>query len=270
MNNNNMELVETLENLTKAVREKKNKAENTTRLYAIIYGILVIFVIAYTSIIFAKIKEYATPDAVSAIVKNKIKDSLPGLDKALLDKARKNAPFIADKAVEAVNDVIPKAEDMIKDVINQNTKLLIAQIKTDIFPQFLKVLRDNEKPISESAKAISDEYVAKELAKTLADDIKREIDNNVICYELFQKLSSVTNELDKIVRKPANELTAKEAAERKIIVNWIFLVKKGDTFNGIINNPSVRKFKFFWEDVIDGIIPENIKTDLDATMKPGN
>ena len=78
------------------------------------------------------------------------------------------------------------------------------------------------------------------------------------------------SELDKIVRKPANELTAKEAAERKIIVNWIFLVKKGDTFNGIINNPSVRKFKFFWEDVIDGIIPENIKTDLDATMKPGN
>lgn len=257
------ELIESIESLSKAIGEKKKKAVGTTKLYAIVYALLIVFVVCYTTVIFVKIKEYATPDAVSAMIMNKVKDSLPDLNKAIVDHSRKAAPMIADKAVESVNEAIPKAEEMVKDVIRQYTRQIVVQMKADIFPKFIKILKDNSKQISQSADALTDENTAKELAKTLADEIRREIDNNVICYEFFQKLKEVTGELERIASKPANELTAKEAAERRMIVNWLYLVKKGDTFKGLMNT-SMRKFVFFWEDLVNGILPEHVKKDLEA------
>ncbi|HCE43616.1 MAG TPA: hypothetical protein DET40_08710 [Lentisphaeria bacterium] len=263
-NNNNIELLAKVDHLAKITQEKKNKAINTTKLFAIVYGILVLFVFAYTSIIFAKIKEYTTPDAVSAIVKNRIKESLPDLNKGLLDMTKKNAPILAEKAVEAVQEAIPKVEDMIKEMIDQNAKLLIVQIKTELFPQFLKIIRENAKPISESADALTDENTAKEIAKVLAQEIEREIDYNVIGDEFYKKLDAFRAELEKIVLKPANQLTAKEAAERRIIVNWIYLVKKGESVQSIMTS-LVYRFSFIWEDLIGSVIPDDsVKDDTIA------
>ncbi|MFZ2657512.1 MAG: hypothetical protein WAX69_21435 [Victivallales bacterium] len=262
--NNNIELLAKVDHLAKITQEKKNKMISTTKLYAIVYGILVLFVFAYTSIIFAKIKEYTTPDAVSAMGKNYVKSILPDANKYLLEQTKKNAPFIADKAVEAVHEAIPKVEDLIKDVIDQNAKQLIVQIKTELFPKFLKIIRENAKPISESADALTDENTAKEIAKILAQEIEREIDYNVIGDEFYKKLDVFRIELEKIVQKPANQLTVKEAAERRIIVNWIHLVKKGESVQSILTT-LVHRFSFVWEDLIGSVIPpEDTKDDTVA------
>jgi hypothetical protein len=259
------ELRKTIENLAKAVNEKKCASQKTTVFYTVAYAMLALFVVAYTAIIFGKIKEYVTPDAISAVVMNKVRDSLPDVNKAVVSRAKEAAPMIADKAVEAVNNVIPKAEDMIKEALKNYSRVIVVQIKTEVFPQFLKILRDNAKPISESAEALSDEATAKELAKTVADEIRKEIDDKLICYEFFQKLKEVTGELDKISDKPSNELTAKEAAERKLIVCWVYLVKKGD-INGVFNT-SLKRLSFFWQDLAGKIVPEGIAKELQA-VKP--
>ncbi len=262
--NNNIEILAKVDHIAKVTQEKKNKALSTTKLYAIVYGILVLFVFAYTSIIFAKIKEYTTPDSISAVVKNKIKDSLPDLNNALLEQTKKNAPVLADKAVEAINDAIPKVEDLVKDIIDQNAKQLIVQMKAELFPQFLKIIKDNAKPISESADALTDENTAKEIAKAIVKEIETEIDYNVIGDEFYKKLENFRAELEKIAVKPANQLTMKEAAERRIIVNWVYLIKNGESMQSIIST-LVGRFSFVWEDLIQSAIPpEDAKDDTVA------
>ncbi len=251
--NNNIELLAKVDHLAKVIQEKKNKAMGTTKMYAIVYGIIVLFIFGYTSVIFAKLKEYSTPDNISALVKNKIKDSLPGLNHSLITQARKNAPIIAEKAVEAINEAIPKIEDVIKNVIDENAKKVILQIKGDIFPKFNKILRDNAKVINDSAEALTDENTAKEIAKALVKEIEREIDYNIIGDEFYKKLESFRAELEAIAVKPANQLTMKEAAERKIIVNWLYLINNGVSLQNIAST-LVSSCSFAWEDLLGKVI----------------
>ena len=258
MNNSNIELIAKVDHLTKLMQEKKNKAIGTTKMYAIVYGVIVLFVFGYTSIIFAKLKEYSTPDNISALVKNKIKDSLPGLNQALVSQARKNAPIIAERAVEAVNEAIPRIEDLVKGVIDDNAKKIILQIKGDIFPKFHKILKDNAKAINDSANALTDENTAKEIAKTLVKEIEREIDYNIVGDEFYKKLDSFRTELEKIATKPANKLTMKEAAERKIIVNWLYLIKNGESLQSITST-FMSRCAFVWEDLL-GKVVQNVDT----------
>ena len=258
MNNSNIELIAKVDHLTKLMQEKKNKAIGTTKMYAIVYGVIVLFVFGYTSIIFAKLKEYSTPDNISALVKNKIKDSLPGLNQALVSQARKNAPIIAERAVEAVNEAIPKIEDLIKGVIDDNAKKIILQIKGDIFPKFHKILKDNAKAINDSANALTDENTAKEIAKTLVKEIEREIDYNIIGDDFYKKLDGLRAELEKIATKPVNKLTMKEAAERKIIVNWLYLIKNGESLQSITST-FMSRCAFVWEDLL-GKVVQNVDT----------
>jgi len=253
MNNNNIELIAKVDHLSKVMQERKTSAISSTKLYAIIYGVIVLFVFGYTSIIFAKIKEYSTPDNISALVKNKIKDSLPGLNQTLISQAKKNAPIIAEKAVDAVNESIPKIETLVKNIIDQNAKHIILQIKGDMFPKFHKILKDNAKAINDSADALTDEKTAREIAKTLVKEIEREIDYNVVGDEFYKKLDSFRAELEKIATKPVSQLTMKEAAERKIIVNWIYLIKNGETLQSVTST-IVSRCAFIWEDLIGKVI----------------
>lgn len=258
MNNNNIELIAKVDHLAKVIQEKKNKAIGTTKMYAIIYGVIVLFVFGYTSIIFAKIKEYSTPDNISALVKNKIKESLPNLNQTLVAQAKKNAPIIAERAVEAVNESIPKIEDLVKNIIDDNARKIILQIKGDMFPKFHKILKDNAKAINDSADALTDEKTAKEIAKTLVKEIEREIDYNIIGDEFYKKLDSFRVELEKVATKPANQLTMKEAAERKIIVSWIYLIKNGESLQSVTTT-ILNRCSFVWEDLI-GKVVENVDT----------
>lgn len=251
--NNNIELLAKVDHLSKVIQEKKNKAVNTTKMYAIVYGVIVLFVFGYTSIILAKLKEYSTPDNISALVKNKIKDSLPGLNQALLSQAKKNAPAIAEKAVEAVNESIPKIEDLVKNVIDENAKRVILQIKGEMFPKFIKIMKENAKAINDSADALTDENTANEIAKTFVKEIEREIDYNIIGDEFYRKFDSFRAELEKIAVKPADKLTMKEAAERRIIVNWLYLVKNGESLQSIASTITTR-CAFVWEDLIGKVV----------------
>ncbi len=260
------ELRRSIESLAKAVNYKKDSLRKTTVFYLILYGLFAAFVVVYTSLIFSRIKEYVTPDAVSAIVMNKMRDSLPDINNAIMAQSKVIAPLIADKAVESVNEAIPKAEDMVKDALKKYTGQLVLQIKTDVFPLFLQILRDNAKPISESAETLTDEAAAKELAKMLADELRKEIDDKLICYEFFQKLKEATGELERIAAKPTSELTAKDAAERNFIVCWIYLVKRGDV-SGIFNT-SLKRLSFFWQDIAGKIVPESVTKELEAVV-PG-
>ncbi len=259
MNNNNIELIAKVDHLSKLVQEKKNKAVSTTKMYAIVYGVIVLFVFGYTSVIFAKLREYSTPDNISALVKNKIKDSLPALNQALIEQARKNGPIIAERAVEAVNESIPKIEDIVKKVVDDNARKIILQIKGDMFPKFNKILKQNAKAINDSADALTDENTAKEIAKTLVKEIEREIDYNIIGDEFYKKLDSFRVELEKIATKPADKLTMKEAAERKIIVNWLYLIKNGESLQSI-SSTFLSRCSFIWDDLI-GRIVQNVDTE---------
>jgi len=253
MNNNNIELLAKVDHLSKLVQEKKNKAIGTTKMYAIIYGIIVLFVFGYTSIIFAKLKEYSTPDNISTLVRNKIKDSLPGLNETIVSHAKKAAPIIAEKAVEAVNESIPKIEDIVKNLIDDNAKRIIIQIKGEIFPKFTEILKHNAKTINDSADALTDENTANEIAKALVKEIEQEIDYKIIGDEFYSKLDNFRTELEKIAAKPVDQLTMKEAAERKVIVNWLYLVKNGESLQSI-SSTFLNKCSFVWEDLFGNIL----------------
>ena len=254
MSNNN-EILAKLDALTKEVEEKKKKAISNAKTNAIIYGVLVIFVFGYTSFIFAKIKELATPETIAMTVKEQIKKSLPKINDAIIEQTKKNAPILADKAVSAVHEVIPKIEDIIKEVIDEHAKVLVTELKTELFPKFSKIIKENAKDINDSAAALTDETTAQELAKIIVKELDQQIDyNNIIGDEFYEKFNNLTKELDSIASKSPAELTLKEATERRIIVQWIYLIKKGESVQSVAT-ALVQRCSFIWEDLIGNVIP---------------
>jgi hypothetical protein len=79
---------------------------------------------------------------------------------------------------------------------------------------------------------VTDERVANELAKIMVDDIGKELDS-FMNDKVKWRIGKLRAELDRISRKPYNELTKKEAAERRLIVNWVYLMEREEDLPGI-------------------------------------
>ena len=206
--------------LTEKIALARKKTENSTRISAIVYIVLVLFVFGYTSVILNLLKQKATPDSISAQIRLMIdRDLLTDENrKYVTDSCREQTPVIADALVKLVQDqIMPNVETSVKKLIDAQVDSMIARLEKDVYPEISKVIKEHSEELQQH-KDITDEQVANELAKILAKDLDREM-GEFINDKLKWRMEKLAKELDEISSKPYSSLTCKEAAERRLIVN---------------------------------------------------
>jgi hypothetical protein len=240
---------------------------------SIVYTLLAIFVLIYTSILFVWIKDAVKPDSLSAMLKNIITDKLEQVHPMLDELADKHAVDLADSAVAAIHEQIPTIETALKDMIKEHSGALVNRIKVELFPQFHEVLKQNSKEIKLAAEALSDENATKELAKILVKNISEEMDisEGLIAADMDAELEKIRQHLESLLTKPASELTAKDAAQKEAIVAALYLFSK-DQALGKICKTALDRIGYSWEYLLkefglEGMAEGELDIEVDVEVK---
>lgn len=237
--------------LSKQIEEKRNKAVRMAKITAIVYAIIVIFVFGYTTFLMSWIQKATTVDNVSAYMQDTLRGMIPQFHQQILKYSKEQIPVLSDKIINLIHENIPAIEDMAKNAVSDSVGKLITEIKDQVFPQFIEVIRANSKEIGEYAEVLTDETATAELAKMIVSEMEKNIDYNIIKDEFYQQFNTLKKQLDELAEKPVSEMTKKELAERNALVNWMFMMKHGESFQSVLSI-LIRDFSYSLESFMDG------------------
>ena len=215
-----------LDVLFQKIQKMQVQASKSTKMTAIGYLIVVIFVFIYTTGLMSWINKEVTANSLSAQMRNMVdKSVLTDANREKLVKyCKKQAPVWADKLVQITHDqVIPVAKSKVISIIDNATNSGIAVLKHDFSPKVAELIKANAESLNKH-KDISDQSVANEVAKILADEAEREMDV-FIDSKVKYRIAHLRSQLNELAAIPYKDLTRKQAAKRRLIVNWVFLME---------------------------------------------
>jgi hypothetical protein len=205
----------------------RKKAVFSTKLTALVYGLLVVFVFAYTSFIVTHLKRAATPDNLSAVVKTTIQEMLPALRVNVVNSAKASAPQLADYLANLPKEVAPILEDRVKSLVDDQIDVVVTAVKTDLVPRLVEVLDANAEAIHLTTESLKDQSVASALSLLLVEELEVEMDK-MFNDQFRRTCADLRDQLDQIREKPVDALTQKERVERQLLIGWVFLTEHGD------------------------------------------
>jgi hypothetical protein len=221
------EMLKRLESLEKAVATERQKTEKGMMITLVVYGLLVLFVIGYTTYIKNALKSVATPESVAALLSSQVEDRIPQLKEYIKDNAKTQAPIWAAKAVDYTIDMIPQLESIAKDQIDVLVVSLISQFRDEYMPDVVKFCTENLDIAFKNADIVSDEEMAKAVSGILVEELEREVDN-LLTDKFFFKMKELRKEIDKIATTPDAQMNRRELAEKRVILYWTFLVNHAE------------------------------------------
>jgi len=219
-----------IESLGAKIEKMRKHDASSLKATVIGYLLVVIFVFVYTQSIMHWIKKEVSPNNLSAYTRQTIKKKFLTQEQcqSMVNYCRKQAPVWADKLVVMTHEqVIPRLKTKVKELIDKTADKGIIKLKKDVFPRvndFLKVHAEKLKKHQD----IADPEIAKELAKILSDKCESELDK-FINEKVEFRIALLKKDLHKMATKPYSKLTRKEAAERRLLVNWVYLMEHDES-----------------------------------------
>jgi len=216
-----------IQELAEEIKTTRFKVDTALRSTVVFYAIVIIGVAAYTLYIGNRIQEYATPQAVAALLGDKVREQLPEICKTLVQQARTQAPIMATKTIDAGEKLLPQMEILAKSKIDAGVAMIIDHTVKATFPALLEQLKPSFDEISKNKSLISDKKTAEDIANILSGQIGIELDK-VIDASFYTELSRFEKDIYALAGKAPHKLTQQELAEKRAIVYWLYLVEKAE------------------------------------------
>jgi hypothetical protein len=248
---NNTELQKKIAQISESITTLRKKNIFAARMTIVVYLLLVLFVFFYTAFLMKWIERSVTPNNLSAYSRNMLENKMLTEENSqkILEMCHSHIPGVADMLVRITNErVIPGARVKIKQVMNQQLDKIIKHLEEKILPNLHLVIDENVKSLKKHSDLL-DKNVGAEVSKVLVASIDKELDS-IINHKVERRIQLLADELAKIAAKPVGQLTAKEAAERRIIIFWIFLLENDEissasVFHDLIQQGNAAYQSFF-------------------------
>lgn len=228
--------------LEKTVAAECEVARKSLLFSVIGYGLLFVFVLAYTTIVFNMIKERSTPDVIAALVGDYAKSKIPLLKDDLKRETKANAPAIAEKLMISLHSFIPQAEAFVKNQIDIAIETHIRMLKDKCVPEITSQIEVKLDNLEKVAKHLDDPDFPKIFALFFSDSLDEAL-AKICSDDAKRQIASLRDDLMTLKVKPEERLTAKECAERQLIVHWLFLVNNAE----VGDRPFSRSLRFATE-----------------------
>jgi hypothetical protein len=218
--------MEKINALSEKIEKMHKQALNSTKVTAIGYLIVVLFVFGYTTFIMNWIKAEVSADKLSASMRVMIEGSILTDEnrEAMVKYCREQAPVWAEDLVQMTHQqLIPTMKLKVKGIVDKTSDDAIGILKRDLFPQIKELVIANAKDL-DTKKDITDQNIANELAKILADECEREMDV-FVNDNVKRRIGILRDGLHNMAVKPYRDLTQKEGAKRRLLVNWVYLME---------------------------------------------
>ncbi len=212
-------LKEKIDSLSKAIETEKTILESKSKWTAIIYGILIVIVLAYTLGLYPAIKNATKPEIVSNIVMQKALLSLPQFQAYLQENAVAESRLLGDNLVLSTHSLLEYLDDEADQYLNTLTDKLLKDVEAKYLPQVHDLIVHSFKIMANEKDVIGSE---KELASTiLANDFEKEL-NVVFDEKFFAKIAKIQKHIVDLLDKDNSELTKQELAEKRIMMCWLY------------------------------------------------
>jgi len=226
---NNNEIQNKIDEISQSITKLRKKNAFSARMTVVVYLILVLFVFFYTAFLMRWIEHSVTADNLSAYSRNMFEKKMLTSENGekMIGMCHEYIPNVAQMLVRITNErVIPGARMKIKEVLDKQVDKVIKHLEEKILPKMHLVIESNLKSLKKHSDLL-DQDVGAEISKILVKSIDKELDA-IINSKVEERIRLLSEELSRIASKPVDKLTAKEAAERRVIIFWIFLLENDE------------------------------------------
>jgi hypothetical protein len=211
------------EKLTIQLKKSKSSFRNTV----IVYVLIIIFVIGYTSYVTSKFKDLATPETIAELLMLKTEETLPTINQYLIDNSQPLADSFANQTVDYTRAMIPSLGLLVQAQLD----LFVGQINNEFNTKYMPVIdeyfKENKDSIVQNINTLSNEQSAELLAKALMEQVDFGVLN--ISNEFNTAMIKFKQQVNYLAYTRNNKLTKKELAHKRAIAYWMYLVKHADT-----------------------------------------
>ena len=204
-----------------AIQLKKSKS--SLRNTIIIYLLIIVFVVGYSSYVITKFKNLATPDTIAELLMLKTEEALPSINKYLNDNSQILADSFATQTVDYTRAMIPSIGLLAQGQLN----VLVDQINNEFNQKYLPIIdeyfKEHKSEIIKNINTLSDEKSAKLLANHLMELVDFGVLN--IGAEFNASVTEFKNEINHLAYTKNSNLTKKELAHKRAIAYWMYLIK---------------------------------------------
>ena len=208
------------------LEERERKLYKKIRNSIMIYVVLVIFVIAYTSFVVTQIKKLTTVEYAFEIIKGTMSEQVTTLRNKGTQKIKENSDMWATNLVIQIVDTIPLLEKPVLMIFDDMTNYIVLHVENVLVPAFTANLRENAEELKSRYKEFQDEEKMQGLSYIFVEIFENEMDKYI-----NDKFVSEVFNLQKKLRELSSdnvELTRKEEAQRRILINWMYLTDNAD------------------------------------------
>jgi hypothetical protein len=227
------EIIKKIEALQEEVKQETCRNAAAARRTLLVYAALVVFVAAYSLFLTTTIRRDATPNALSIVFLEKVRDSLPQLLDGVEEKMEANATNLAEKTVKSIYHIIPQVTEMAKVQCDLLIEAQLNEIEATYMPKIRRKIKVSMEKIIANKDLGKDKDLAKALTMEVVNELDREV-GEILGKEFFNRLDELTANVKALRVKKVSTMTNREYAERKMIVYWLFMTDHGRTGNSVM------------------------------------
>lgn len=212
--------------------DQQDRLKRSIRNTFVIYGILVLFVLAYSSVVLMKIKQSTSPEAMAELATGYLNSELPKARESMVAMLEEHADEWAEGAAEYVTDSIPAMENQVQFLLDDLTDKLVEHLRAQLVPAFTEFIREDAAELRERFKDLNDDEVIKGITLTFLQVIDEELDSY-----LNERFVAQAEELQIALHKladPNRRLTRKQLAQRQAIHAWAYLAEHAETGDTVV------------------------------------
>ena len=218
--------------LEELVHGNESKLQTKVTITRVFYTFLVVAVSAYTFFMVWKIKQWTSPEVTSEILIGMISQQTAQARLKATEHLRENSELMASTVLQHSLEAVPRTEETLVGVIDNVIDYAANHIEAGLVPAFSKALRENSADLREHYKGFQDEEKMQGLSLILVEMLEVELDNYInenFVSEIFKLKKQLL-----ALKKPNQELTKKELAQKQVLSNWVFLTDHHDMGNSAL------------------------------------
>lgn len=201
---------------------------------AVVYGLLVLFVLGYTLIIVPILKELTTPTALGEQAYAWLQTEVPAQRRALVSYCMDSSPAWSQSGVELVKSAVPALEGHIKAVLDTYSTKLADGLKSDLGPALTKAVTARTPELKAKYEELKKTDKGLEVPGTLAALLSQEMDK-YLTTDFVIATEKLQTQLQDLATRPESQLTRREEAQRRALSAWTVLSEEGEMGQGFLD-----------------------------------
>ncbi|MBR2435107.1 MAG: hypothetical protein IKB22_06500 [Lentisphaeria bacterium] len=210
--------------LEQAIELQYKKAQKASVRNTLIYALLALFVLLYTSALYSQIRENMTPENIAALLSVSAREKMPAMRQAIREQMQPMAATVVARSFTVAKTMLPGANQYFQNQIDIQVQKALDQFEKKNMPVIETAISDTITTVLDNQDTKDGEALGKAIATRTAAKAKEEMDK-MLNAEFYSGVADLQKNLNDLRTKNIKDLTKQDAAERKFIVSWLKLTE---------------------------------------------